>query len=160
MIGEGAILMPPGLAFRDIARWIMRPHFSERSFPERSILIGISSDVFMKDPALPPLILHCHVPKTAGVSFAQVLHETFQPFHLHHLHPDPAYVLTPQILETLLEINPLVKSFTSHHLRIFPRRLQNHRPIYITFLREPVAALISLLKYAQREYNNWKPEAQ
>jgi hypothetical protein len=123
-------------------------------------VVGISSDVFMKYPALPPLILHCHVPKTAGVSFTQVLHETFQPFHLHHLHPDPAYVFTPQILETLLEINPLLKSLTSHHLRIFPRRLQNHRPIYITFLREPVAALISLLKYAQREYNNWKPEAQ
>jgi len=30
----------------------------------------------------------------------------------------------------------------------------------MSFLREPVAALISLLKYAQREYNNWKPEAQ
>jgi hypothetical protein len=114
----------------------------------------------MKDSALPPLMLHCHVPKTAGVSFTQVLHETFQPFHLHHLHSDPAYVFTPQILGTLLEINPLLKSLTSHHLRVFPRRLQNHRPIYITFLREPVAALISLLKYAQREYNNWKPEAQ
>jgi len=54
MIGEGAILMPPGHAFRDIARWIMRLHFSERSFPDRSILIGISSGVFMKYPALPP----------------------------------------------------------------------------------------------------------
>jgi hypothetical protein len=113
----------------------------------------------MKDSA-PPLLLHCHVPKTAGVSFTRVLHETFQPFHLHHLHHDPTYIFTPEVLETLLEINPLLKSITSHHLRIFPRRLRNHRPIYITFLREPTAALISLLKYARREYKNWKPEAQ
>jgi hypothetical protein len=89
-----------------------------------------------------------------------VLHETFQPFHLHHLHPDPTYIFTPQILETLLEINPLLKSLSSHHLRVFPRRLGNHRPIYVAFLREPTAALVSLLKYARKEYKNWKPEAQ
>jgi hypothetical protein len=114
----------------------------------------------MESPALPPIILHCHVPKTGGVSLTQALQGTFHPFHLQHLHPDAAYVLTPQILETVLEINPLLKSLTSHHLRVFPRRLQNRRPIYITFLREPTAAVISLLKYAKREYNNWQPATQ
>jgi hypothetical protein len=114
----------------------------------------------MKDPASHPLILHCHIPKTGGVSFSRVLQTTFPGLHLTHVHRDPAYILTPQILETLLEINPLLKSITSHHLRTFPRRVQGRRAFFITFLREPTATFISLIKYARQQYHHWGPEAQ
>jgi hypothetical protein len=114
----------------------------------------------MKDPASHPLILHCHIPKTGGVSFARVLQSTFPGLHLTHVHYDPAYILTPQALEILLEINPLLKSITSHHLRILPRQVQGRRAFYITFLREPTATFISLLKYARRQYRGWLPEVR
>jgi hypothetical protein len=114
----------------------------------------------MKDPASYPLFLHCHIPKTGGVSFARVLQSTFPGLHLTHVHYDPTYILTPQALETLLEINPLLKSISSHHLRMFARRLHGRRAFHITFLREPTATFLSLLKYARRQYHNWRPEAQ
>jgi hypothetical protein len=114
----------------------------------------------MKDPVPDPLFLHCHIPKTGGVSFGRVLQSTFPGFHLTHVHNDPTYILTPQTLETLLEINPLLKSITSHHLRMFPRQLQGRRTFYITFLREPTATFISLLKYARRQYPGWRAELQ
>jgi hypothetical protein len=114
----------------------------------------------MKDPAPYPLILHSHIPKTGGVSFGRVLQSTFPGLHLTHVHNDPTYILTPETLETLLEINPLLNSITSHHLRMFPRRLRGRRTLYITFLREPTATFVSLLKYARRQYNNWGPEVR
>jgi hypothetical protein len=121
---------------------------------------GGVTDLPLQDARCSPIILHCHIPKTAGISFSNVLYATFRRRYLHHLHSDPAYILTPKILTDLLEVNPLLKSVTSHHLRVFPRRLNGRQPLYITFLREPIATFISLLKYTRREYHKWAPAAQ
>jgi hypothetical protein len=115
---------------------------------------------FLQDAGCSPIIFHSHIPKTAGISFSNVLFSNFRRKYLHHLHFDPTYILTAKTLATLLEVNPLLKALSSHHLRVFPRRLNNRWPLYITFLREPIATFISLLKYTRREYHKWAPEAQ
>ncbi len=99
-----------------------------------------------------PLFLHCHIPKTAGVSVGQLLDSTFHPYHFNHYHSDPLYVLTPPRLETLLKITPTLRSISSHSLRTFPRQVCGRKTCYITFLRDPTAAFVSLLKYCRAEY--------
>jgi hypothetical protein len=37
-----------------------------------------------------PLILHCHIPKTAGTTVSAGLRNSFDIFHFHHFHPDPS----------------------------------------------------------------------
>jgi hypothetical protein len=101
---------------------------------------------------LTPLILHCHIPKTAGTTLSAGFRRSFESFHLHHYHPDPFYVLSKETLETLLEIYPDLRSISSHHLRSFPLSI-GARPVFlVTFLRKPEDAFISQLKYIQRTF--------
>jgi len=67
-----------------------------------------------------PLILHCHIPKTAGTTISAGFRNSFDFLHMHHYHPDPFYILSKATLERLLEIYPNLRSISSHHLRSFP----------------------------------------
>ena len=100
-----------------------------------------------------PLILHCHIPKTAGTTISSGLRNSFENFHFHHHHPDPFYILTPEVLEDVLRINPGLQSITSHHLRGFPLSVAGRPTFLFTFLRKPEDAFISLLKHAQRHFS-------
>ena len=99
-----------------------------------------------------PLILHCHVPKTAGTTVSAEFRKSFESLHLHHYHPDPFYILTKETLETLLAIYPGLRSISSHHLRSFPLRVGARPTFLVTFLRKPEDAVISHLKYIQRNF--------
>ena len=113
------------------------------------------------------IILHCHIPKTAGTTVSAHLSGIFGKLHLSHYHLDPDFVLTPAILENLFAINPCLRALSSHHLRAFPTRIQGRRTHYITFLRDPANKVISLLSYVQSNFKNlppkvreyWPPEA-
>jgi hypothetical protein len=107
-----------------------------------------------------PLILHCHVPKTAGTTVSAGFRRSFSLFHLHHFHSDPLYVLTSEILENLLDINPLLASISSHNLRSFPRRIRGRSTFFVTFLRRPEDAFISQLRFAQRNFARLPREVQ
>ena len=105
-----------------------------------------------------PLILHSHIPKTAGTTVSSGFRRSFEFFHIHHYHPDPYYILTRERLETLLEIYPRLRSISSHHLRSFPLSVGARPTFLVTFLRKPEDAFISQLRYVQRKY--WSlPEA-
>jgi hypothetical protein len=106
-----------------------------------------------------PLILHSHIPKTAGVTVSRILHGSFDLFHLHHYHPDPNFLLTPDVLEKILEISPALKSISSHCIRTFPQRVGGRPVFYITFLRNPADVFVSLLRYVKQEFANLSPEA-
>jgi hypothetical protein len=106
---------------------------------------------FKRDPVT-PLILHCHIPKTAGTTVSAGLRKSFEFFHLHHYHPDPLYVLTKETLGTLLEIYPHLRSISSHHLRSFPLSIGARPTFLVTFLRRPEDAFISELRYVQRKF--------
>jgi hypothetical protein len=99
-----------------------------------------------------PLILHCHIPKTAGTTISAGFRKTFESFHVHHYHPDPFYVLRRETLESLLEIFPDLRSISSHHLRSFPLSIGARPTFLVTFLRRPEDAFISQLKYVQRKF--------
>lgn len=100
----------------------------------------------------PPLILHCHIPKTAGTTVSAGFRRSFDIFHFHHFHPDPFYILTKQRLDELLEMDPSLRSISSHHLRSFPLSIGDRPTFLVTFLRRPEDAFISQLKYVQREF--------
>jgi hypothetical protein len=108
----------------------------------------------------PPLILHCHIPKTAGTTVSEGLRKSFNLYHFHHFHPDPFYILTRDVLEDLLQINPSLRSITSHNLRSFPLSIANRGTFFVTFLRRPEDAFISTLRFAQREFFTFPPEVR
>jgi hypothetical protein len=100
-----------------------------------------------------PLILHCHIPKTAGITVSAGLKRSFELCHIHHYHPDPLYILTSEVLKELLEINPALLSISSHHLRSFPLSVAGRPTFFITFLRRPEDVFISQLRFVQREFS-------
>jgi hypothetical protein len=105
-----------------------------------------------EEKLLPPLILHCHIPKTAGTTVSAGFRKSFEFFHVHHYHPDPFYILSKARLETLLEIYPNLRSISSHHLRSFPLSIASRPTFLVTFLRKPEDAFISHLRYIQRKF--------
>ena len=107
-----------------------------------------------------PLILHCHIPKTAGTTVSAGLRKSFDLFHFNHLHSDPFYILTRDALEDALEFNPGLRSISSHHLRSFPLSVADRPTFLMTFLRKPENTFISQLKYAQREFSTFSPEVK
>jgi hypothetical protein len=107
-----------------------------------------------------PLILHCHIPKTAGTTVSAGLRKSFDLFHFHHWHPDPFYILTPEVLVNLLGMIPTLKSITSHHLRRFPLSINGRQTFLITFLRKPEDTFISLLKHVQRHFSSLPKEVR
>ena len=107
-----------------------------------------------------PLILHCHIPKTAGTTLSAGLRQSFDIFHFDHCHSDPLYILTREALEDALEFNPGLRSISSHNLRSFPLSLANRATFLITFLRQPEDTLISQLRYAQREFSTFSAEVK
>ena len=111
----------------------------------------------IKREAVTPLILHSHIPKTAGTTVSAGFRKSFEFFHIHHYHPDPFYILTRDHLETLLEIYPRLRSISSHHLRSFPLSIGTRPTFLVTFLRKPEDAFISQLRYVQHRYS-WLPE--
>ena len=106
-----------------------------------------------------PLILHCHIPKTAGTTVSAGLRKSFDLFHFHHSHPDPFYILTTELLENLLEMMPL-KSITSHHLRSFPLSINGRPTFLIAFLRKPEDTFVSQLRHVQRAFSSLPEEVR
>lgn len=114
----------------------------------------------MKESRNAPVILHCHIPKTAGTTVSAGLRRSFEILHIYHCHPDPLYILTREVLERLLEIYPALASISSHHLRSFPLSIRGRPTFLMTFLRKPEDAFISQLKYAQRQFSTFSPQVQ
>jgi hypothetical protein len=107
-----------------------------------------------------PLILHCHIPKTAGTTVSAGLRKSFDLFHFHHWHPDPFYILTPEVLGNVLRMIPTLKSITSHHLRSFPLSINGRPTFRITFVRKPEDTFISQLRHVQRRFSSLPGEVR
>jgi hypothetical protein len=107
-----------------------------------------------------PLILHCHIPKTAGTTISAGLRNSFDIFHFHHFHPDPFYILTCELLGELLEIDPNLRSISSHHLRSFPLSVGNRPTFLMTFLRKPEDVFISQLKHVQSQFSSFPDQVR
>jgi len=107
-----------------------------------------------------PILVHAHIPKTAGTSFNELLSRQFQERHYQYLHPDPSHIITLEEFEELLTKRPNLRSISSHCVRTFPPRIGGRPALYVTFLREPLAAFLSLLRYTRKEYQNLPDEVK
>ena len=134
---------------------LVRPFLGHRSLKNHELRI-----MNLTGRTESPLILHCHIPKTAGTTVSAGLRKSFDLFHFNHFHSDPFYILSREALEDALEFNPGLRSISSHHLRSFPLSLAGRPTFLMTFLRKPEETFVSQLRYAQREFSTFSPEAK
>jgi 2-polyprenyl-3-methyl-5-hydroxy-6-metoxy-1,4-benzoquinol methylase len=104
------------------------------------------------------LLVHVHVPKTAGSSFIRILEQNYGSDYFRYVSPDPAESLTQENLIDLINSRPNLRAIASHHVRVFPDELAGKRLLYVTFLRDPAKLFLSLLKFTRRHFSNLSPE--
>jgi hypothetical protein len=90
---------------------------------------------------LPPMIVFLHIPKTAGTSFRFILENSFGPSHCHATHVRSSR-FTQADFEFARRFFPRLKSIAGHNL-VDPLQLSVPNPFYVTFLRNPIARVIS-----------------
>jgi len=100
-----------------------------------------------------PLIVHIHVPKTAGSSFRTLLQERFGSDHANLYVDDTYFVYGESYLEEFVSGRPSLCSISSHFIRTFPPRIAGRTVLYVTFLRHPVERFISYLTYARKYFH-------
>jgi Sulfotransferase family len=82
-----------------------------------------------------------HVPKTAGTSFRFILENTFGMGHCHAGHLGIPH-LSPEHLRFVRKVFPHLRSLAGHNL-LDPLQHGTSSFFYMTFLREPIARVIS-----------------
>jgi len=87
------------------------------------------------------MIVFLHIPKTAGSSFQFVLNNNLGISHCHtnHSHKE---IFTQADFEFARKVFPRLRGIAGHNL-IDPLTLSVPNPFYMTFLREPVARVLS-----------------
>lgn len=98
-----------------------------------------------------PLLVHVHIPKTAGISFNKVLEGSFGERHLNCYVPEP-HVYTAEALGEVLFDRPDLVSISSHSFRRFPSILADRIPLYTCFLRRPLERLISNMAFIKKNF--------
>ena len=87
------------------------------------------------------MFIFLHIPKTGGTSFRFVLENSFGVHHCHTNHTRRA-VFSQADLDFARKIFPGLQSLAGHNL-IDPFRFSIADPFHLTFLREPIARVIS-----------------
>ena len=87
------------------------------------------------------MLVFIHIPKTAGSSFNFILENSFGLSACHTNHTKKK-VFDQQDLDFAQRFFPRLRCLSGHNL-IDPLRLKIPNPFYLTFLREPVARLLS-----------------
>jgi hypothetical protein len=107
-----------------------------------------------------PLVIHTHVPKTAGTSVCNIFRRNYGDRHLDLYDPHPARIFQENYLEEVLKVNPEVVSISSHSFRRPFYQLGEHktRIFRFCFLRSPVDWVISNLTYLKHNYENLSAE--
>ena len=101
---------------------------------------GQGSFRFSGDPPV-SMIVFLHIPKTAGSTFQFILENTFGISACHTNHAKTK-LFEQDDLAFARKIFPRPQSLSGHNL-VDPLRLSVPDPFYITFLREPVARVLS-----------------
>jgi hypothetical protein len=105
-----------------------------------------------------PLIVHVHVPKTAGTSLNTLLGLWFGPRHSNLYHPQPNHWYSEAELNEYVAARPEMISLSSHSIRLFPPLIADRPVFYYCFLREPLDLLVSTFTYLKKNYHNLSPE--
>lgn len=101
----------------------------------------------------PPVLVHVHIPKSAGLTVGQILREWFADAHLDLYSEHELTVFEPDRLGVILASAPGVRSIASHAIRRYPSRLAGRRALYFCLLRDPRQQFVSYLNFVQRRYD-------
>jgi len=107
-----------------------------------------------------PILLHAHVPKTAGESLVDLFSKNFGERVLRFEYTDPVFVLSPNELDRLCSTRADLIAISSHNLRVFPSVVGGRHALYFTMLRHPVDTFLSLLKYVRRDFHRFTDEVR
>jgi hypothetical protein len=104
------------------------------------------------------LIIHAHIPKTAGLAFRGLLEQNFPGkfVSLQLAHPQQ-YCSIPEF-EEYLRVNPNAEVVSTHFLRAFPETLAGRKILYLTFLRDPLELTLSLFRFLRKSYASLSDE--
>ncbi len=159
--------IPPGYLLRPVVEYISqlasRLVLDARTSPDlcsaRLILSKFGFLTEMRGPVLTachpagkivprrPILVHVHIPKTAGTSFNKLLEQTFGERHLNCHSPQPGFEYSPEAFAQILWEHPGLVSISSHSFRCFPHTVADRIPLYVCFLRQPLNRLISNMAY-------------
>lgn len=101
----------------------------------------------------PPVLVHVHIPKSAGLTVGRVLRDWFGQGHLDLYSEHELTVFEPDRLGVILASAPGVRSIASHAIRRYPLRLAGRRALYFCVLRDPRQQFVSYLNFVQRRYD-------
>jgi hypothetical protein len=100
------------------------------------------------------MIICLHIPKTGGTSFGFILENNFGIFNCHTNQTNRS-TFTQADLDFARKVFPGLRSIVGHNL-VDPAQLSIANPFYTTFLREPIARVISHYQYSVQRGNNKK----
>ena len=100
-----------------------------------------------------PVLVHIHVPKTAGSSFRTLLQTWFGSDHENLYVDNTHFVYSEEFLGRFISDRPNLRSISSHFIRTFPPRIAGRETLYITFLRDPLEQFISYITYTRKFYD-------
>jgi hypothetical protein len=107
-----------------------------------------------------PIILHAHIPKTAGQSLIALFQQSFGVHHFIYYDKRPDHYWSADDLHKIVADNTELMAISSHSIRNFPTEIAGRPALYVTFLREPTAAFISLLKYTRKTFQEQSDEVR
>src|ERR1039457_1566869 len=87
------------------------------------------------------VIIFLHIQKTGGSSFVSILERNFGCSNC-HAYQTRTEMFSPADFEFVKMVFPRLRSIVGHNL-VDPLRFSVADPFYVTFLREPVARVIS-----------------
>ena len=104
------------------------------------------------------MLICLHIPKTGGTSFTFILENNFGIFNCQTNQTNRS-TFTQADLDFARKVYPGLRSIVGHNL-IDPVQLSVTNPFYTTFLREPVARVISHYQYSVQQGGNKKTFAE
>jgi len=113
----------------------------------------------MKESAK-PIILHAHIPKTAGHSMIALFQQSFGVHHFIYYDKRPDHYWSAGDLHKIVADDTELMAISSHSIRNFPTEIAGRPALYVAFLREPTAAFISLLKYIRKTFQEQSDEVR
>jgi hypothetical protein len=94
---------------------------------------------------LPDILIHMHIPKTAGTSVREALRRCLSPDEILEWYPKNPYTVDAWIPEfrELLERRPRTRVVTGHFVYGLHRAMENTTYKYFTVFRDPVSRIVS-----------------
>jgi SAM-dependent methyltransferase len=106
----------------------------------------------------PPLLVHVHLPKNAGSSFNDLLLSSFGRQFVPMYLKDPRQRFDELSFSHALRAQPIARAVASHSFGVFPPVIAGYRPLYVAFLREPLARQYSYYRFGRTRFDELSKE--